>query len=204
MATGHIRKRESSSGKISYQIIIEAGKPDPKTNKRQRIYETVNGTKKQAQQLLQMRLRQMDSGNYVGNCNILLKDFVDDWLESKKNTLKVSTLNRYKEQIGWYIIPYLGRYSLSSITAPIVQRWVNSIYSNPPTQKNNHKPLSAKTVRNIFLNLRAMLDYARATKLIASNPCDMISLPKVEKKELEVYSVNELKKILFAIRFFVC
>ena len=51
MVTGHIRKRTTKDGKASYQIILETDR-DPITGQRQRMYQTVNGTKKEAEAML--------------------------------------------------------------------------------------------------------------------------------------------------------
>lgn len=198
--TGHIRQRKSKSGKVSYQIIIETAK-DPSSQKRNRYYSTVNGTKKEAERQLQNKLREMSGENYLDTSNILLRDFVPEWYSSKEHTLKRSTLSRYQEQLNWYVLPRLGQYPIKALSSPVIQRWVNEIYIAPPTRKKDSKsdsvkPLSAKTVKNIFLNLKAILDYAKLRKLIASNPCDSVNLPKIDKKELEVYSDEEIKKIL--------
>ena len=50
MASGYIRKRKRTNG-FSYQVVVEASKPNPITGKRSRIYKTFN-RKKDAEQAL--------------------------------------------------------------------------------------------------------------------------------------------------------
>ena len=53
-ATGHIRKRETKKGEEYYQIIVET--PSDQHGKRNRIYRSVQGTRKQAEALLRQTI----------------------------------------------------------------------------------------------------------------------------------------------------
>ena len=64
MATGHIRRRTSKTGKVSYQIIVESEK-DPITGKRQRQYKTVDGTKKEAESVMKRMVNELDNNGAI-------------------------------------------------------------------------------------------------------------------------------------------
>lgn len=64
MASGYIRKRELKNGKHSWQIIVEADL-DPVTGKRNRIYKTVKGTRKQADKIMVQMLSEMNQGIFI-------------------------------------------------------------------------------------------------------------------------------------------
>lgn len=194
MASGHIRKRKTKNG-YSYQVAIETSAPDPVTGQRFRTYKTFK-KKKDAENALHEMLRDMAHGCYAEAHNMSLSSLMIQWLDSIELSLKETTRNRYREQVSWYILPLLGKYPIESLNANIIQVWVNSIYQKPPTSKNNGKELSPKTVKNIFFNLKAALDYAVDLNLLAKNPCAKVNLPSMTKKEVEAYSVEEVQMIL--------
>ena len=57
-ATGHIRKRETKKGEEYYQIIVET--PSDQHGKRNRIYRSVQGTRKQAEALLRQTIEEVE------------------------------------------------------------------------------------------------------------------------------------------------
>ena len=59
---GHIRKRKTSNGH-SWQLIIEAGFEGE--GQRKRMYKTVNGTKKEAEKILNMMLTELNKGTLI-------------------------------------------------------------------------------------------------------------------------------------------
>ena len=194
MATGHIRKRTGKT-KVTYEVIIETGSRDPVTGKRQRIYKSFS-QKKDAVQALNEIIHSLNHGSYADAHNTSLSTLADKWLESKKYSLKESTLSRYKQQLDWYILPKLGKYPIDSLGADILQKFINEIYQNPPTVKNKGQPLSPKTIRNIYFNLKTILDYGVTLNLLNSNPCCKVVLPKVEKPDIQAFDEEEIKKIL--------
>lgn len=192
MATGHIRTRKTMSG-VTYQAIIEASSADPVTGKRFRKYKSFS-RKADAQKWLTETTYRLNHGSYADAGNTSVQTLMEDWLCSKKFNTKESTFVRYKEQVDWYIVKMLGRYPVNAVSVRVVQNWVNELYIKPPTK--NGKKLSPKTVRNIFLNLKAALDYAVDMDMIIKNPCNKVNLPRQERHEVEAFTEEEVKKIL--------
>ena len=61
-------------------------------------------------------------------------------------------------------------------------------------------PLSPKTIKNILLNLSAAMKKAVMLELIPKNPCDDLTLPKLEHYQPEVYSKEEVETLLQCAR----
>lgn len=75
---GYIRQR--SKGK--WEITIDTGR-DPATGKRLRHFESVKGTKKDAQQRLAELMVTIEKGSYIKSArNLTLADYLIEWLES--------------------------------------------------------------------------------------------------------------------------
>ena len=187
MSTGHIRKRITQDGKASYQVIVESDK-DPLTGKRQRQYRTVNGTKKEAEAVLDRMKAELDGGEAVLKPSALkLSDWLDEWLTLYLPNIEETTRAGYKDRINNKLIPYLGNIQLKSLKTAMIQRWVNTL-----SQEEN---LSPKSVKNVFLNLKAALDKAVTLRMIPQNPCTGVELPKLQKYQAEVYDEAEITKL---------
>lgn len=188
MITGHIRKRTAKNGKASYQLILETDK-DPITGKRQRFYETVNGTKREAENRLnQIKYEMSHGGIIVKSSAIKLADWMQTWLRLYTAHLSPTTREGYRSQVENRIVPNLGKIPVASLTTNEIQAWVNWL--------SKDQGLSAQSVKNIFLNLKAALDMAKKQKMIPANPCDDIILPSVKQYKASVYTPTQVQQML--------
>ena len=195
--SGHIRKRERMDGRLCYQIIIELP-VDPVTGKRNRKYKTVVGTKKQAETVMRKMMDELENHTYIEDNNITVAAWVKQWFKDYLKDLSPTTLNGYLYQIENYILNHnIGRIRLQDLTTSDVQRWINSIYEESPL---SHKPMSAKTVKNIYHNLCAAIDRAVVLEMVKKNVCKNVILPKVKKYTAEVYDENEVQELLKVIK----
>ena len=189
MATGHIRKRTCKNGSVSYQVILEF-EADPKTGKRTRQYKTFNGTKKEAEAMLDRLINEADTNGIFKPSTLRLSDWLHEWLKLYLPNIEATTRAGYKERIDNKIIPHLGNIPLKNLKTSEIQCWVNMLR----TDEN----LSPKSVKNVFLNLKASLDKAVVLNMIAKNPCTGVVLPKLIKYEAEVYDEEEIQKLMKA------
>lgn len=187
MATGHIRKRTAKNGTNSYQIIIEEDR-DPLTGKRERHYQTINGTKKQAEAALRKLLDKVEGGGILHETSVKLDAWMQQWLELYVTEIAATTRASYKEKIRNYIQPHLGHIPLKALNNLTIQKWVNHM--------SNELGLSPKTIRNTFNILKPALDKAVVLKMIPGNPCTGTKLPKAVKHQTEIYDQSEIEKML--------
>ncbi len=195
--SGHLRKRETKGDKSSYQIIIELP-VNPTTGKRNRIYKTVRGTKKEAEKVMRKMMDDLENHTYVKDNKITVAEYLKIWFDLYLTDLSPTTLKGYEYQIENYIINQdIGKIRLQDLTTSDVQRWINSLYDESPL---SNKPLSAKTVKNIYHNLCAAIDKAVVLEYVKKNVCKAVSLPKVQKYTAEVYDEEEVQALLNAIK----
>lgn len=195
--SGHIRKRVKKDGSSSYQIVVELPL-NATTGKRNRIYKTINGTKKQAEKIMRKMMDDLENHTYIGENNITVAEWVKQWYELYLKDLSPTTLKGYSYQIENYIINQnIGKIRLQDLTTSDVQKWINSLYEESPL---SNKPMSAKTVKNIYHNLCAAIDKAVVLELVKKNVCKAVSLPKVKKYTAEVYDEKEVQQLLNAIK----
>ena len=187
MATGHIRKRTTKSGKTSYQVIVES-EHDPLTGKRERQYKTVNGTRKQAEALLRKMIGEVEEGNIITTSSLKTGDWLIQWVNTYLPNIEETTRAGYNDRIKNCIIPYLGSVPLKSLKANNIQQWINQLHIQ--------RGLSPKSIKNIYLNLKAALDKAVILRMLSYNPCTGVELPKLQKYKAEIYDKNEIALLL--------
>lgn len=194
--SGHLRKRKTKDNQVHYQAVVEAAY-DRSTGKRKRIYKTVKGTKKQAEHYLREMIAEIENNTYVNESNVTVKEWMNTWVELYLKDKSPTTVAGYKKQIDSYIIPQFGNVPLQSLTTLEIQRWVNGLYDCSPA---SNKPISAKTVRNIFLNLQAACRKAVVLEMLKKNPCDNVVLRKSESRVVNPYSADEVKELVNAVK----
>lgn len=182
-----INKRVGKNGEITYQIVFELG-TDPVTGKRQRIYKTVKGTKKQAQAVMDKMKVELERGYVYDPSNMKLEDWIIQWLDYYLPNIEATTRTRYRNMIKTHIIPDLGHIPLKNLKTTSIQGWVNDL--------RNKKNLSPKSIRNIFLNLKAALSKAVVLRMLPYNPCEGVVLPKGTKYKADIYTVKEMNQLL--------
>lgn len=190
MSTGHIRKRQTKDGKTVYQVILESDK-DPITGKRQRQYKTVNGTKKEAEAVLNRMITQINDGGtgIIKPSAIKLSDWLDEWLKLYLPNIEETTRAGYVERVNNRLKPYLGNIPLKNLKNSDIQQWINELKDDG---------LSPKTIKNVYLNLNAALDKAVILRMLPSNPCNGVELPKLVKYNAQVYNNSEMTQALKA------
>jgi len=191
MAKGHLKRRTSKDGKVSYQVTLDLG-TDPTTGKRIRQYHTVNGTKREAEAYLERMKSELANGggNIVKPSAVKLSSWMQEWLDLYLPNIEETTRAGYTERIKNRLNPYLGNYPLNALRTATIQQWVK--------QLSQDAKLSPKSVKNVYLNLKSSLDKAVTLNMLASNPCTGVVLPKLQKYQAEVYDEAEIKQLMKA------
>lgn len=191
MASGHIRKRNWKNG-ANWQVVIDLGL-DVKGN-RQRIYKTVKGTKKDAEKLKTKLLHEIDTGSYKEPCEMTVEEYLQSWLKNYTTMLSPTTANGYRTNIEVHVIPVLGRIMLQKLSALDIQGFYNCLLET--NHARTGKPLSTRTVEHIHANLKSALRKAIQMGLIDRNPMDAVVKPKVKEYRADVYTEDEVKRLL--------
>ncbi len=116
---------------------------------------------------------------------------MEQWLEVKRLELKEGTYCYYKYNTEVHILPGLGHIKLQKLTADDLQHFYTDLL----------KELSPNTVRStVHTVLRSELEVAVKRKRIASNPCNNVTLPRPEKKEISFLTQEEATRLLEAAK----
>lgn len=113
--------RQGSKG--SWEITLDASR-DPSTGSRLRHFETVKGTKKDAQKRLTELLGSVEKGSYVTPKRLTVGQYLEQWLQGYVATNTATrTRERYQEIVRIHLIPALGSLPLSSLQPQHIQRY---------------------------------------------------------------------------------
>lgn len=112
------------------------------------------------------------------------------WLKLKKNRLAPTTWASYHAIVEKHLTPYFGEMELSEIVSLDIEIFLNELLEQ----------YSPNTVKRIYSVLRGSLTKAVKMGLLEFNPASgerIDPLPR-SKKEIEVYTLDELRQIITA------
>jgi len=117
----------------------------------------------------------------------LIKDALNDWLKRTQTRIERSTLRGYLSAVNYYLIPQFGEYTLSELTASDVKNWISTLQ------------ISNKRINNTLIPLRQIFDDAFHDEIIERNPMTRVKNLKLDTKDPNPFSLNEIDKILNAL-----
>lgn len=203
---GSIRQRPDGRWEARITIGTNPGTGKPL---RRSIY---GSTQKEVLTAMRDVQKAMDDGIYTEPTRLTLTQWLDIWQRDYLLSQKYGTIKTYKAQIATHIKPALGAVKLSKLTPHLIQGFYNDLLANGrtvPKRDNTGRiikkngvtvtetvPLNAKSVRNVHGVLTKALSQAVKLGYITRNPCDMVELPRVEKREIRPLTDEQVKAYL--------
>ena len=175
-----------------YAVLAIPGKDGRKHTewKALNIDATKGKNKRKAQQATAELIAQYNSGNQYYSKPILFCDWLNVWLEHKKTCgLSEVTIQGYQSYIEKTIGPYYK--AKGTILQDMRRADVQCFYD-----EQSAKGLSGKSIKNYSAVIHGALQYAYKEEIIASNPASRADLPKVQKPKHNVYTLEQLGKLL--------
>jgi integrase len=189
---GSISRRGHDRWQIRWDVSVDG--------RRAQRAKTVHGTKRDAQRELRQVLSQADLGFRVGAGGLTVAEFLRSWLETwARPRVSNKTHERYQEIIERHLVPAFGNVRLDKLTPEQIQatyiRWLK-------TGRRDKKDggLSAQTVLNHHRLINEALKTAVRWRKIPLNPAELVSPPKVQRKQVRFLSLGEAGDLLAAAR----
>ncbi len=110
----------------------------------------------------------------------------DLWLDARKEVVKISSYNHYRNQLESHIFPDLVNFRFSTLTSSDI----NNLLKNKIAQ--GYSPTTVNGLRTILMMI---FKYAR-DNLIACAVSDPVFIPKRKKSEVEAFTLPEQKKLV--------
>jgi len=204
--SGSIRKRPDGTWEARFTLGSDPGTGKPI---RKSVYAP---TQKEAKQKMVQAIAAVDNGDYFEPSKMTLAQWLDIWTTEYMGDKKYLTVKHYKTQVDTHIKPALGATKLSQLAPHMIQKFYNQLLKSGRTvPKRDEKgkiikkdgkpltekvPLSAKSVRNVHGILTKALSVAVSVGYIRGNPADRVTLPRVEKTEINPLSDDQVKQFL--------
>jgi len=183
--------REYGDRKGVFRIAVSLGK-DPKSSTYRYQWHTVKGTRKDAERRLTQLLHEVDTGAVIQPGRIRLKDFLVKYVEDYvRPNLSPKTAEGYEFIFNHHIIPALGALPLNALKAENLRR----LYTEKLA-----KGLSATTVRHHHTCLHRALVMAVEWGLLARNPADAVTPPKLHRTEMKTWDEDDVETFLKAAK----
>jgi integrase len=150
--------------------------------KRQR--RTVYGkTKKEVQDKLRSEQDRSGKNTLPEADKMTVKEFLERWLENTvKPQVAPTTHNRYEQHVRLHLVPHLGRFRISKLTALHVEQ----LYADMTTAG-----ASTHEQRKVGTALRTALKHAVRHRLIGHNVATDVPKPKPTKEE--IHPLNQVQ-----------
>lgn len=117
-----MRNGITKRGKNSYSIAISLGK-DTDTGKYKYLWESIKGTRKDAEKRRAELLHQLDNGTFIRPSKTTLAEYLERWLaEYAKPKLSPRGFERYQGIITKYLIPDFGSITLTQLRPEHLQK----------------------------------------------------------------------------------
>lgn len=127
----------------------------------------------------------------------VLEDYVALYGEKKWS---YSTFKSNCALIANYIVPIIGTKEMKEITPREADRYVKMLQKTPPVEVGGRRRrteyLTPANIEKIIKLLRSAFKQAVRWEIIARNPFDFVTLPKVERKPRDIWTAEIIRKAL--------
>ncbi|WP_217133813.1 tyrosine-type recombinase/integrase [Leucobacter chinensis] len=170
---GSIYPYETSKGEKRYRIVFRDA------NNQQSSKRGFTGLR-EAQRALNKLETSIHEGSYTPAAagRVAINDLANDWIETKKATLKPSSYTALEASWRNHVAPKWGETQVSKIKPASVQKWINSLDKSPSVIRRAHEVLAG------------IIDTAIPTHL-KTNPARGTALPKKVKASERRYLTHK-------------
>lgn len=182
--TGSITKNKKT-GKWDF---IFNSRINPMTGKRKQIRRRGFESKRQAIEAMTKLKAEILQDEYLELSMMTYERYMEEWLQERKNILQESTFEIHSMYYRIVIKPRLGQLKLQQISPIHIQKFVNELVSG--------KHYSEHTIHLIFRIVSASLKKAKILKLIKDNPTIEITLPKIKKRDMSIWTLEQVNSFI--------
>lgn len=126
------------------------------------------------------------------------QDEAEEWFEQYAKIYQAPTTYYRNLQLKQRVYEAIGHMRMDKINVMVVQKFANDLITNGKN-KINGKPLARKTVLHHISFISCVFDYAIRLGNLTFNPCRNVWLPPEEKKEIQIYSIEEVEELFNAL-----
>src|SRR5947208_13542198 len=177
----------------TWTYVLAVGREHVTGKKRQRW---VGGfkTKADAELALTRALAAHDGGVTAGTTTLNVAQFLDEWLEAVRPSLKATTAKSYVEMMQGYVVPRIGDVRLTRLNPGHLRRLYGDLLVSGRQRASGG--LSTRTVGYTDRGLSHALSDAVRWGMLTANPAEKVDPPRVVTPEMRVWTVEEARRFL--------
>lgn len=199
--TGSVRNRGTSRNPrwFAYYFVTVGGK------RRQRSQGPFP-RKVDAEAWLREEIRRRNQGREISPDRTTVAELLDAWLATATPRLERNTVSEYRRQVEYRLKPHLGAMLLADLRPTDILVMLDEL-RKPGADRRSKTPrgLSETTLQHTLQALRTALDWGVRHRLAAYNQASDVDRPKRERKEMAIWTADELSRFMGFIsgkRFF--
>ena len=155
---------------------------------RKQITKSGFRTKKEAQLKAAQLEQEIANGTFYEQKEMNVGEFFAEWLNHYgKQNLNERTYANRKYMINSRIVPVIGKVKLKDLKPLMIQKLYKSCFDSGLT--SNY----VNTIHRLLLNA---LKWAVKMQLIRVNPAEDVTAPKIEKKTVKTWTIEQVKTFL--------
>ena len=168
--------------------VIDPNTGKTRTRSKTTTYPVAGNNKRRAQEKMAEIVKQWEREINLGirpDYNPRFSECIEDWLETKKLSLKPTTLRGYEMSAHVHIIPKLGDIRIADLTRGHLTAYFDSLAG-----------MSVNTMKKHRVIIRGVLEEAVWDGIIPTNVADRVKLPKPQPFEGKALTEEEVGELL--------
>lgn len=126
--------------------------------------------------------RTVSKAEVIREAPLTLAAFLERWLKAVRASIGAGVLRQYESRVREHLVPSLGHLLLIDLERN--PQAIEEAIASLMRKDGREGELSPSFVKKVWSTLRTALNRAVRLRHIASNPCDFVDPPKVERKEM--------------------
>lgn len=198
MAKGYCRPR----GKNKWQLEVDLGSyidPETKKRKRNKKYKTITAKgQREAELELARFVAEVTGEDYFEPEKMNFVEFVQkEWLpKCGKERLAHTSLDVYIRLLENRILPAFQYLRLDQIKPKHIIDFLHNLREDGMRLDGKEGPLSESSIEYHYRVLNHIFNFAVEMQLIKESPLKNVPIPKRQPKKIEVYTLEETRKLL--------
>jgi len=129
----------------------------------------------------------VDNGMTFSKSEYTLGDYLKEWMQAKRNSLRPKTVKQYETIIENDLLPTFGKARINQLNLKRFNKYYVRLVA---------EGRGVRTVRLIHSVLHSALEHACQTGLISRNPCHGAILPRYPIKEMKIFNEDQVSMFL--------
>jgi integrase len=188
---GHIRKRGAK-----WCVVVDIGRDE--SGRRRQKWHSGFESKRAAEAALTDIKSRLATDTYVTPSKETTGAFLTRWLDSKRASVRPTTLRSYTGTIEQYVRPQLSGIPVQRLSPAHLNALYADLLANG--RRGSAGGLSPRTVRYVHTILRKALADALRWNVIVRNPADAATAPVPRTPEMTVWTAQEARRFLQGIK----